>query len=102
MDLNPIVLSVPIFFALIGVELLIERFTKKKLYRLEDSIANISCGITQQLSGLFLKVFAVGAYQFIYEKAAFFSLDPNTWWYWVSLFLDRKSTRLNSSHVKIS
>ena len=53
MDLNPIVLSVPLFFVLIGVELLIERFTKQKLYRLEDSIANISCGITQQLTGLF-------------------------------------------------
>jgi sterol desaturase/sphingolipid hydroxylase (fatty acid hydroxylase superfamily) len=87
MDLNPIVLSVPLFFIFIGVELLIERFTKQRLYRLQDSIANISCGITQQLSGLFLKVFAIGAYQFIYEKAAFFSPDPNTWWYWVSLFL---------------
>lgn len=87
MDLNPIVLSVPLFFVLIGVELLIERFTKKRLYRLQDSIANISCGITQQLSGLFLKVFAVGAYQLTYEKAAFFSPDPSSWWYWVSLFL---------------
>ncbi|MBX2957964.1 MAG: sterol desaturase family protein [Cyclobacteriaceae bacterium] len=86
MNVNPIVLSIPIFFILIGVELLVERFTHQKLYRLPDAIANLSCGITSQLSGLFLRIFAIGIYQFLFEHFAFFTLD-RTWFYWLMLFL---------------
>lgn len=86
MNINPIVLSIPIFFILIGIELLVERFTHKDLYRLPDSIANLSCGITSQLSGLFLKIFAVGIYQVLFENFAFITLE-RTWWYWVLLVL---------------
>jgi alkylglycerol monooxygenase len=87
MDVNPIVLSIPIFFILIGVELLVERFTHQKLYRLQDAIANLSCGITSQLSGLFLTVIAVTVYQFLYQNFAFFQPDSTQWWYWVALVL---------------
>lgn len=87
MNVNPIVLSIPVFFILIGVELLVERFTNQKLYRLPDAIANLGCGITQQLSGLFLKVFAIGIYQLLLEEFAFFAPDNTQWWYWISLFL---------------
>lgn len=86
MNLNPIVLSIPIFFILIGVELLVERFTHQKLYRLPDAIANLSCGITSQLSGLFLRIFSIGIYQVLFEHFAFFTLERN-WLYWLALFL---------------
>lgn len=87
MNLNPIVLSIPIFFLLIGIELIAERLTHRELYRFPDAIANLSCGITSQLSGLFLKLFAIGIYQFLYEHLAWFTPDPGTWWYWVLLVL---------------
>jgi alkylglycerol monooxygenase len=86
MNLNPVVLSIPIFFILIGIELVVERLTNKDLYRLPDAIANLSCGITSQLSGLFLKIFAVGIYQLLFENFAFFTLEPN-WLYWLALVL---------------
>ena len=86
MNINPIVLSIPIFFILMGIELILERLTHQKLYRLPDAIANLSCGITSQLSGLFLKIFAIGAYQFLFEHFAFFTLE-RTWFYWLMLFL---------------
>ena len=86
MNVNPIILSIPIFFVLIGVELLVERFTHKELYRLPDAIANLSCGITSQLSGLFLRIFGIGIYQYLFEHFAFFSLERN-WLYWVALIL---------------
>lgn len=86
MDLNPIVLSIPIFFILIGVELIAARISNQHLYRLPDAIANLSCGITSQLSGLFLKVFAIGVYQVLFEHAALFQLEK-TWLYWLGLFL---------------
>lgn len=86
MNLNPIVLSIPIFFILIGVELVVERLTHQKLYRFPDAIANLSCGITSQLSGLFLKVISLGAFQFLFEHYAFFTLERNGI-YWLALFL---------------
>ncbi len=63
------------------------RFTKKDIYNLPDAIANLSCGITSQLSGLFLRIFAIGIYQVLFEYAAFFTLDNRVWWYWLLLFL---------------
>lgn len=86
MNLNPIVLSIPIFFILIGIELVVERLSHRKLYRLPDSIANLSCGITSQLSGLFMRVLAIGVYEVIYSNLAFFTLERN-WMYWLVLFL---------------
>jgi sterol desaturase/sphingolipid hydroxylase (fatty acid hydroxylase superfamily) len=71
---------------LIGIELVVERITNKKLYRLPDAIANMSCGITSQLSGLFLKVFAIGIYQLLHENFNLVTWDK-TWIYWVALFL---------------
>lgn len=86
MDLNPIVLSIPVFFILIGVELLAERITHRKLYRLPDAIANLSCGITSQLSGLFLRIFAIGAYEILHHNFNQFTWQRN-WLYWLMLFL---------------
>ena len=86
MNLNPIVLSIPIFFILIGIELVVERLSHRKLYRLPDAIANLSCGITSQLSGLFMRVLAIGVYEVIYSNLAFFTLERN-WMYWLVLFL---------------
>ncbi|MBX2963256.1 MAG: sterol desaturase family protein [Cyclobacteriaceae bacterium] len=86
MDFNPIVLSIPIFFILIGIELVVERFSHQKLYRLPDAIANLSCGITSQLSGLFLRIFAIGVYQVLHQNFNLFTWERN-WLYWLMLFL---------------
>lgn len=80
-------MSIPIFFVLIGIELVVERITNKKLYRLPDAIANLSCGITSQLSGLFLKVFAIGIYQLVHENFNLVTWDDKNWVYWLSMFL---------------
>lgn len=85
MNPNPIVLSIPIFFILIGVEIVVERLTHRKLYRLPDSIANLSCGITSQLSGIFFRVLAVGVYEIIFSNFAIIHLERN-WIYWTALF----------------
>jgi len=47
--------AVPVFFLLIGVELVAALYEQKKAYRLHDSINDLSCGITEQMVGLFLK-----------------------------------------------
>ncbi|TYZ12563.1 sterol desaturase family protein [Hymenobacter lutimineralis] len=70
MNLNPIILSIPIYFLLIGVELLVERFHQTKHYRFHDALTNISCGLTQQVTGVFMKVLGVGAYALLYQHLA--------------------------------
>ncbi len=86
MDFNPIILSIPVYFLLIGIELVVQFVADRKLYRLPDALTNISCGITQQLSGIFLKVLGVGAYTYLFT---YFSLTeiPVVWWSWILLFV---------------
>ena len=53
--MNYIVLSIPVFFILIGVELIISRLQDSHLYRFNDAVSNISCGIMQQITGALAK-----------------------------------------------
>lgn len=89
MNINPIVLSIPIFFLLIGIELVVERLSHRKLYRLPDAIANMSCGITSQLSGLFMRILGIGIYELLFETVAMLNVKASLpgWAYWLSLFL---------------
>ncbi|HXH17769.1 MAG TPA: sterol desaturase family protein [Chitinophagales bacterium] len=84
---NPIKYSIPVFFLLIGIELLVDRRRKLHLYRFNDAITNLSCGIGQQVIGIFMKVFTVGAYAWLYEFSPFKGQIPTTWWSVLLLFI---------------
>ncbi|MDH5366886.1 MAG: sterol desaturase family protein [Cyclobacteriaceae bacterium] len=86
MNFNPVILSIPLFFILIGIELLIERFSSNKYYRINDALTNINCGVIQQITGIFFKVLSVGFYQYVFENFALLELNQ-TWWYWILLFI---------------
>jgi sterol desaturase/sphingolipid hydroxylase (fatty acid hydroxylase superfamily) len=86
MNINPIVLSIPIFFLLIGIEVLIQQFSKRKLYRFNDALTNISCGVTQQVSGVFLKLFGIGLYVLVYEYLRIWDI-PSNWYTLIILFI---------------
>jgi sterol desaturase/sphingolipid hydroxylase (fatty acid hydroxylase superfamily) len=86
MDFSPVVLAIPIYFLLIGVELIIQQYRKIQLYRLHDAVTNISCGMTQQLTGLFFKVATIGIYQFFYEHFRVATIAP-TWYTLIILFI---------------
>lgn len=83
MDVNPVILAIPVFFILIGLEIAYGYFKDRKIYRLNDAVTNISCGIVEQLTGVFAKVFTVAAYAFIYENFRIFTLEDA--WYWIVL-----------------
>ena len=68
MDVNPVILSIPIFLALIAAEAIYDRIKNRHLYRLNDAVTNISCGIVEQTTGLFAKVFTVAAYHLIFTQ----------------------------------
>lgn len=86
MNFNPIILSIPIYFLLIGVELIIQWYSKKKLYRINDAVTNISCGITSQLTGIFLKVVGVGVYTVVFNYFALFEI-ASSWYTFIILFI---------------
>lgn len=67
--MNLILYSIPVFFLLIGIELLIAKMKNLSYYRMNDAIANLSCGIGSQLSGLFLKTATFIGYTYLYAHS---------------------------------
>lgn len=57
--------SIPLFFALIGLEVLVARRRRHASYRLNDSIADLSCGILSELAGVFNVLVAYGAFAWV-------------------------------------
>lgn len=86
MNLNPVILSIPIFFGLMSIELVYEAITKKRTYRLNDAMTNINLGALNQISGIFTKVITVGIYTVMFEFFAFTKL-PTNWITFVALFI---------------
>lgn len=80
-----IALSVPVFFLLIGLELLYGIVKNIKLYRLNDAITNLSCGIGQQVLGAYFKILSFGLYVWIFEYTRIYTF-PDTWYTWLLLF----------------
>ena len=71
-----IIFAIPVFFLLIGIELLIAKMKNLSYYRMNDAIANLSCGIGSQVSGIFLKTFTFIGYTYLYEHSIW-KIDNN-------------------------
>lgn len=87
MSLNPVILAIPMYFTLMGVELVFEAITKRKTYRLNDSVTNINAGVLQQLTGTFLKIFKIGIYTIVFEQFAIYSIEPTWTSFWILFIL---------------
>lgn len=86
MNLNPTVIAIPVYFLLIGIELIVHRYKATKSYRLNDAITNINCGITSQVTGAFLKVFSIGLYTYLFEQYRVTSIETNIYT-WIIAFI---------------
>jgi alkylglycerol monooxygenase len=87
MDVRYIVLAIPVFFLLIGIELVAIRIQDKDYYRLSDSISDLSCGILDQVVEVFLKTALFAGYLFLYQSHRFASIPGDSVAAWVSCFL---------------
>ena len=85
MNAIAIAVSIPIFFALIGVEAWVAARRGARLFRLQDSVNSLGCGIVQQATSIVLKGFVVGGYFFVHEYFAIFSLEESPL-VWLALF----------------
>jgi sterol desaturase/sphingolipid hydroxylase (fatty acid hydroxylase superfamily) len=57
--------SVPLFFALILLEVVVAKATHRPFYRLNDSIADLSLGTLSQLTGVFLTLLTYGMFGWV-------------------------------------
>lgn len=78
-DINPVIFAIPFYFILIGLELIVDVWNKSKLYRLNDALSNIGCGIGDQVIGAFVKILTIGVYDIVFLRYAWFDLPQNTW-----------------------
>ena len=86
MGVDSIVLAIPVFFALIGVELVVARCQGRSLYRLNDSVNDLSCGILQQLLGVALKTVLFAGYVWVYESHRLLEIPVESAAAWIACF----------------
>ena len=111
MELNPIGLAVPVFVVLIGIEYIWARLVGRKLFRLNDTVGDLSCGMGDQMIGLVVSVLTFGIYSGVHSRFAWFQMDPQaplTWalglvsvdffYYWFHRFSHRVNVGW-STHV---
>jgi len=84
--MDAIALAIPFFFLLMAVELGWSAWAGRKVYRFNDFVANLGCGIGSQVVGAFSKTMVFVVYLWVYENARLFTL-PDTALTWVFTFL---------------
>jgi alkylglycerol monooxygenase len=72
--------SIPLFFALIGLELAYARVQGRRLLAFHDSITDLSLGTLSQLAGVLFKVFTLGIYAWVAEHARVQLFTPVPSW----------------------
>lgn len=87
MTVNLIALSVPAFFLLIAIELLVARRLGLDVYRFNDAITDLSCGIGQQVVGVFLKGALLAGYAYFYSHFTLVRFDNGSWVPWAIAFV---------------
>jgi sterol desaturase/sphingolipid hydroxylase (fatty acid hydroxylase superfamily) len=87
MDDSVIRLAIPAFFLLIGVELAAARLLERDVYRLADSVSDLSCGILQQLVDVFLRTALFAGYAWLHATHRLFDVPADAAWAWAACFL---------------
>ncbi|MFN3874572.1 MAG: sterol desaturase family protein [Flavobacteriales bacterium] len=79
--MDHILLAVPLFFVLMGLELAWSLWSGRGVYRFSDTVANLGCGIGSQLVGAFTKSAVFAVYAAVYSHARLITLPPSpfTW-----------------------
>jgi alkylglycerol monooxygenase len=72
--------SIPLFFLLIGLEVAVARLRRRPLYRLSDSISDLSCGILSQLAGIGIALATLAAFAWVGRHFAIQHFLPLPGW----------------------
>jgi len=80
-------LAIPVFFALMAVEFLSARLLERESYRLADSVADLSCGILQQVLEVFLKTALFAGYAWLFATHRLLDVPAASAWAWAACFV---------------
>ena len=87
MNALAIALALPAFFALIALEAWVAARRRFAAFGLHDSIASLSCGVSQQATAVFVRGAVIGAYAWLFAHARWRTLPADAWWSWALLAL---------------
>ena len=79
--------ATPVFFLLIGIELLVAKLRGREAYASNDAVNSIGLGVISQLVGVFSKLLTIGIYAWCVEHLALFALPENNLLVWVGALL---------------
>lgn len=79
MSKSPVFYAIPFFFLLIFIELIYFYFKKQKVYRLNDTITNLSLGIGNQVTNALTKSILFGLIIWVHQHFALFHIKHNVW-----------------------
>ena len=77
MQLNPIGVAVPVFFLLMGFELWVARRRRRSVYRVNDTMADLTCGMGDQLINLVVGAFTLALYAGVEVRWGLFGFGAN-------------------------
>jgi len=78
MNINPILLAIPVFFGLMALDLGYEAMTRNFTYRLNDAVANINLGVFNQVTNTGTKLITVGVYTLLYQYVSIFQFKQTS------------------------
>lgn len=81
-----ILLAIPAFLLLIGIELLAGYLKGKNYFRFSDSITNLNIGIGNQVMGLLYKGLILASMTYIFENFSIFYFPADSVFSWVACF----------------
>ena len=79
--------ATPVFFLLIGIELLVAKLRGRKAYATNDAMNSIGLGVISQIVGVFSKLLTFGIYAWCVEHLALFKLPADSIWVWAGALL---------------
>jgi len=86
MSLNPIGIAVPFFFGLLALEVWLARKRGRRLHRMNDALADLTCGMGDQLIGLFVGAVTLGIYIVLETNLGLFEFSKGSPAVWVAGF----------------
>lgn len=87
MEVNYVAMAIPFFLISMGLEIIVSLKSKHKLYRFNDTIANLSNGLGQQATGIIFKVFYFYCYTYVYNNWSLIKLDESSPFVWMLAIL---------------
>ncbi len=79
--------AIPVFFALIGIELFVAHRRGQKVYRFEDTVTDLACGVSSQISAVLFKPLLAAGFSSVFASYAPWQLSPSSAWTWAIAFL---------------